>query len=91
MSKATVKKILMSMPKEEIIGMVLEMYDARKEAKEYLEFYANPDEDGKLEEYKKIITEEFYPSRGRQEPKGQVGRLDALLCRERLSVYTRLW
>ena len=59
----------MSMPKEEIIGMVLEMYDARKEAKEYLEFYANPDEDGKLEEYKKIITEEFYPSRGRQEPK----------------------
>ena len=55
MSKATVKKLLMSMPKEEIIGMVLEMYDARKEAKEYLEFYANPDEDGKLEEYKKII------------------------------------
>ena len=36
----------MAMPKEEIIGMVLEMYDARKEAKEYLEFYANPDEDG---------------------------------------------
>ena len=29
----------MSMPKEGIIGMVLEMYDARKEAKEYLEFY----------------------------------------------------
>ena len=56
MSKATVKKMLMSMPKEEIIGMVLEMYGARKEAKEYLEFYANPDEDGKLEEYKKIIT-----------------------------------
>ena len=65
MSKATIKKILQSMPKEEIIDMVLEMYDARKEAKEYLEFYANPDEDGKLEEYKKIITEEFYPTKGR--------------------------
>ena len=38
----------MSMPKEEIIGMVLEMYDARKEAKEYLEFYANPDEDRRV-------------------------------------------
>ncbi len=59
MSKAKVKLLLMSMSKEEIIGMVLEMYDARKEAKEYLEFYANPDEDGKLDEYKKIITEEF--------------------------------
>ena len=53
----------MSMPKEEIISMVLEMYDARKEAKEYLEFYANPDEDGKLDDYKKIIIEEFYPRR----------------------------
>ena len=62
MSKATVKKILMSMQKEELIGMVLEMYDARKEAKEYLEFFVNPDEDGKLNEYKKIIEEEFYPS-----------------------------
>ena len=85
MSKATVKKILMSMPKEEIIGMVLEMYDARKEAKEYLEFYANPDEDAKLEEYKKIITEEFYPSRGRQEPKTRFS-----VCRKAVSDYKKL-
>ena len=75
----------MSMPKEEIIGMVLEMYDARKEAKEYLEFYANPDEDGKLEEYKKIIKEEFYPSRGRQEPKTRF-----LVCRKAVSDYKKL-
>ena len=85
MSKATVKKMLMSMPKEEIIGMVLEMYGARKEAKEYLEFYANPDEDGKLEEYKKIITEEFYPSRGRQEPKTRFS-----VCRKAVSDYKKL-
>jgi hypothetical protein len=49
MSKATVKKLLRSMSKEDIIEMVIEMYDARKEAKEYLEYYANPDENGKLE------------------------------------------
>lgn len=54
MSKATVKKLLTSMPKEDLIRMVLEMYDARKEAKEYLEFYVHPDEDRKLEEYKKM-------------------------------------
>ena len=52
MSKATVKKLLRSMSKEDIIEMVIEMYDARKEAKEYLEYYANPDENGKLEKYK---------------------------------------
>lgn len=63
MSKSTIKKTLMTMSKEEIIDMVLAMYDARKEAKEYLEFFANPNEDGKLEEYKKIIIEEFYPSK----------------------------
>lgn len=59
MLKATVKKLLRSMSKEDIIEMVIEMYDARKEAKEYLEYYANPDENGKLEEYKDIILLSF--------------------------------
>ena len=72
------------MPKEEIIDMVLEMYNARKEAKEYLEFFASPDEDGKLEEYKKIITEEFYPSKGRQEPKTRFA-----VCRKAVSDYKK--
>lgn len=40
MSKSTKKKLLLSMTKAEIIEMVLELYSARKEAKEYLEFYA---------------------------------------------------
>lgn len=35
MSKATIKKLLRSMSKEQIIEMVIEMYDARKEAKDY--------------------------------------------------------
>ena len=65
MSKSTIKKLLQSMTKAEIIEMVLELYSARKEAKEYLEFYACPDEKGKLEEYKSIIREEFYPKRRR--------------------------
>lgn len=67
MSKAQLKKQLNSLEKSQIIEMVMELYDARKEAKEYLEFYLNPDEDKKLEEFKKIIQKEFYPSRG--EPK----------------------
>ena len=65
MSKSTIKKLLQSMTKAEIIEMVLELYSARKEAKEYLEFYACPDEKGKLEEYKSIIREEFYPKKRR--------------------------
>ena len=65
MSKSTIKKLLQSMTKAEIIEMVLELYSARKEAKEYLEFYASPDEKGKLEEYKSILREEFYPKKRR--------------------------
>ena len=38
MSKATVKKLLRSKSKEDIIEMVIEIYDACNEAKEYLEY-----------------------------------------------------
>ncbi len=85
MSKATIKRKLMTMSKDKIIDMVLEMYDARKEAKEYLEFYANPDEDGKLEEYKKIIIEEFYPRKRTSEPKTRFA-----VCRKAVSDYKKL-
>ena len=37
--------------------MVMELYDARKEAKEYLDYYVNPDENKKLEKFKKIRLE----------------------------------
>ena len=73
----------MSMDKSEIIKMVLELYSARKEAKEYLDFYAEPNEGQKLEEYKHIIREEFYPSRNR-EPKTRFS-----VCRKALSDFKK--
>ena len=59
MSKATVKKLLRSMSKEQIIEMVIEMYDARKEAKDYLEYYASPDENSKLEDTRILFVKSF--------------------------------
>lgn len=64
MSKVALKKYLNTLQKGEIIEMVLDLYDARKEAKEYLEYYLNPDEKEKLKEYKTIILNEFFPKRG---------------------------
>lgn len=84
MSKSTIKKLLQSMTKAEIIEMVLELYSARKEAKEYLEFYACPDEKGKLEEYKSIIREEFYPKR-RREPQTRFS-----VCRKAVADFKKL-
>ncbi len=84
MTKSTIKKMLQSMKKEDLIGLVLELYSARKEAKEYLEFYAAPDENGKLEEYKNIIQEEFYPKR-RREPQTRFS-----VCRKAVADFKKL-
>lgn len=64
MSKRDLKKELNVLSKEEIINVVLELYDARKEAKEWLEFFINPNEDIEVEKYKKLIRNEFSPDRG---------------------------
>ena len=51
MSKSQVKKLLSGMSKEDVINVVLELYDARKEAREYLDYFVNPDEKGELEKF----------------------------------------
>ena len=84
MSKATVKKLIRSMLKEDIIEMVIEMSDARKEEKEYLEYYAKPDENGKLVEYKDIICAEFYPKECRL-PKARFS-----VCRKAVADFKKL-
>ena len=43
MSKIQLKKHLAALTKEEVIALVLNLYDVKKEAKEYLEFIVNPD------------------------------------------------
>lgn len=84
MSKTSVKNMLLAMTKKDIVDMVLEMYSARKEAQEYLEFYANPNETSKLEEYKAIIKEEFYPKR-RREPQTRFS-----VCRKAVADFKKL-
>ena len=64
MSKAKLKKYLQTLSKEQVIEVMLELYDARKEAKDYLEFYLTPDSNAELEKCKKAIRQEFFPNRG---------------------------
>lgn len=84
MSKVLLKKKLASMPKAEIIGLVAELYEAKKEAKEYLDYWMNPDEGAKLEVYMKIIRYEFYPP-GNREPKTRFS-----VCKKAISDYKKL-
>lgn len=66
MSKAQLKKTLAGMEAKEIAEMVCELYDARPEAKEYLEFWLNPDVGNELEKYKVKIYRLFYTASGKQ-------------------------
>lgn len=47
------------MDKSDIVSLVLEMYDTKKEIKEYLDYYVSPNEKEKLKKYKKIIQSEY--------------------------------
>ncbi|MBD5181262.1 hypothetical protein HDR69_03575 [bacterium] len=64
MSKAKLKKALAALDKEEIITMVTELYDARKEAKEYLEYWIDPDAGKELERVEKLVDRQFFTPQG---------------------------
>ena len=84
MSKAKLKKHLQTLSKEQIIEVVLELYDARKEAKNYLEFYLAPDCNAELEKCKKAIEQEFFPTRGFSE------KPSFAKCRKAISDFQKL-
>lgn len=46
---------MLSMTKEQVVDVMLELYSVSKEAKSWLEFYLEPDVKKELEKYKKAI------------------------------------
>lgn len=63
MSKSALKKELSGFTKEQLVGLVLELYDARKEVKEYFNFFMNPDSAKLYEKYRKLMDKEFSRSK----------------------------
>lgn len=53
----------MTMSRDEIIEIVMEMYSSRKDAKEYFEFFLNPDVDKLSDRYRERIAKEFMRNR----------------------------
>lgn len=52
MSKTTLKKAIAQLTEEQLRGLILEVYEKSKESREWLNFFAEPDIDEKLEDYK---------------------------------------
>ncbi|MDE6332622.1 MAG: hypothetical protein K2L80_08470 [Muribaculaceae bacterium] len=63
MSKARLKKELEGMTREQLIDIVLNVYTARKEAREYFEFFLDPDCEKLLYKYIEMIRKEVSRSK----------------------------
>lgn len=63
MSKSQLKKELNTFTREELVEVILNTYDSSKEAKEYFEFFINPDADKLLENKTQLIAKEISRTR----------------------------
>lgn len=65
MSKAKLKKHLGTLTRDQVAEVLLDLYDARKEAREYLEFYLAPDSEGLMEKARQKVRGYFTARTGR--------------------------
>lgn len=83
MSKTALKKQMKLLTADQLMEVILELYDARKDAREYLEYYVNPDEEKMLDRYRNIVLKEFFPQKGRAKARTSV-------CKKALKDFTTL-
>lgn len=69
MSKAQLKKYLKSLTQEQLIQVILDTYDARKESKEYLEYFMNPDDKAAHEKARNELYPIYFNKRGKTQSK----------------------
>lgn len=79
MSKASLKKALKGVDREGLVDLICELYDARPEAKEYLEFWTDPNAEAELEKYKTRIFKLFFMSEGKIRKSPDFTKLKTLL------------
>lgn len=59
-----IKRELRKLDKEKLIEIVADLYKKNKSAKEFFDFYVNPNERNLFEKYQDKVFESFYPKRG---------------------------
>lgn len=75
MSKPQLKKFLNTLTHEQLVQVILDTYDARKEAKEYLEYFMNPDDKAAHEKTHKAVFNHYFDKKGKT--RGKVSVKDA--------------
>lgn len=75
MSRTTLKKEIADFTADQLRELVLEIYTASKDAREYLDFYVNPDADAMMDKHIKMLDKELV--------RGKYGRSTARVSRIR--------
>lgn len=76
MSRSTLRKELAGMSDDQLRDLILEVYDAVRPARDYLEFYLNPDVSALTQKYMERIDKEVWRSRHR-ESKARISHIKA--------------
>ena len=66
MGLTDLKKELKILDKDQLIGLISDLYKRNKAAQEYLDFYVRPNERERFEKYRTKVVEAFFPKRGYQ-------------------------
>ena len=80
MTKTEFKKYIKTLDRASLEEMLLDLYSAHKNVREYIEYTANPNDNALFEKCKEIIKNEFYPKRGD-------GKMRFSVCRKAVSEF----
>lgn len=84
MSRSKFEKLVNEMPKKDLVELVMNLYDAKKEAKDYFEYFLNPDEEKAAEKCRAVFVKEFTKT-GVRPPKGRISK-----CKKALDAFEAL-
>lgn len=79
MSKTSLKKLLLTLSSDQKDELILDLYSARAEAKEYLDFFVDPDIEKLLDKTVTAIAKEINRKAKRQYLKPRITKIRALI------------
>lgn len=77
MSKAKLKRELKDFSHEQLMDLILQTYDSSKDAKDFLEFFVNPDVEKLREKFQKEIFREMW--RGKRKSTARISHISRLI------------
>lgn len=79
MSRTSLRKELIKLPKEHLIEVIISAYSANAVTKEYFEFFLNPDVEALCEKHRDLIVKEFRRTKYGRRSKARISSVKGIL------------